>query len=99
MKTLLLMMVPLILFASACEKAVEDPDVCYTLTIKKDLEFITLTEPFKVDAGRAIVFENCGMADFYSYFSGTPGHVYSEFTDPSDVTTSGGDTQARGKLT
>lgn len=93
------MMLPLIFVASACEKAVEDPDVCYTLSIKKDLETIILTEPYTVDAGRAIVFENCGIADFYAYFSGTPGHVYSEFLDPSDLTTVGADTQAGGNLT
>ena len=87
------------MIASACEKAIEDPQVCYTLTIKKDLETITLTEPYTVDAGRAIVFKNCGYADFYSYFSGTSGHVYAEFIDPSDLTTVGQDTQARGELT
>lgn len=99
MRTFLLMVVPLMLIATACEKAVDDPDVCYTLTIKKDLETITLTEPYTVDAGRAIVFDNCGMADFYSYFSGEPGHIYTEFIDPSDLTTVGADTQAGGNLT
>jgi hypothetical protein len=49
-----------------------------------------------VDAGRTIDFENCGYADFYAFFSGRPGHVYSEFIDPADSTTTGGDTQAGG---
>jgi hypothetical protein len=98
LKNLILwMVVPSLMFAPACEKKVEDPVGCYTLTIKKEGEILTLTEPYTVDAGRAIHFENCGKADFYACFNGTPGHVWAEF-NPSDLTTTGADTQAGGHI-
>ena len=74
----------------------EDPDACYELSIKKQGEVIILTPPYTVDAGRLILFENCGYADFYSFFSGIPGHVWAEFDNPSDTTTTGGETLPGG---
>lgn len=98
LKNLILwMVVPSLMFAPACEKKVEDPVACYTLTIKKEGEILTLTEPYSVDAGRDIHFENCGKADFYAFFNGTPGHIWAEF-NPSDLTTTGGDTGAGGHV-
>ena len=88
----------LIAVTPACEKDLEDPDACYTLTIKKEGEFIVLTEPYSVDAGRSIQFENCGRADFYSFFSGTPGQVWADYKNPSDTATVGADSQPGGNL-
>jgi hypothetical protein len=97
-KTLLLgMALTSLIIAPACEKKVEDPVACYTLTIKKEGEILQLNEPYTVDAGREIHFENCGKADFYAFFSGTPGHVWAEF-NPSDLTTTGADTGAGGHM-
>jgi hypothetical protein len=97
-KTLLCwMVIPSLMLAIGCEKEVEDPLACYTLTIKKEGEIIQLNEPYTVDAGREIHFENCGKADFYAFFSGTPGHVWAEF-NPSDLTTTGADTGAGGHM-
>jgi hypothetical protein len=91
-------MVVLLIVAAACEKKLEDPVACYKLTIKKEGEILDLSKPFTVDAGRSISFENCGKADFYSFFSGTPGHVWEDFKDPSDVTTVGTDTKSGGHI-
>jgi hypothetical protein len=95
---LLLIMVPLFFIAPACEKAVEDPLACYKLSIKKEGEVLVLTEPYTVDAGRSIQFENCGKADFYSFFSGTPGNVWADFNNPSDTETVGVDTKSDGSI-
>ncbi len=96
---LLLIVVPLFIIATACEKAVEDPVGCYELSIKKEGEVLVLTEPYTVDAGRSIHFKSCGNADFYAFFSGTPGHIWSEFIDPANTTTTGGDTKPGGNKT
>jgi len=88
----------LFLVIQACEKEVEEPDGCYTLSIKKEGEIITLTEPYTVEAGFSISFENCGQADFYAFFSGTTGHVYADFIDPADTTTTGTDTNVTGDV-
>jgi len=88
----------LLIIAPACEKEVEEPDGCYTLTVKREGEIVTLTEPYTVEAGEGITFTNCGYADFYSFFSGNPGHVYAEFTDPADTTTTGTDTNSSGDV-
>jgi hypothetical protein len=82
----------------ACEKDIEDPAACYKLSIKKEGEILVLTEPYTVDAGRSITFENCGKADFYSFFSGTPGHIWEDFNDPSDTETKGADTKSDGSF-
>jgi len=95
---LLLIVVPLFFMTTACEKAVEDPVGCYELSIKKEGEVLVLTEPYTVDAGRSIQFENCGKADFYAFFSGTPGHVWADFNNPSDTETVGGDTKTDGSI-
>lgn len=84
------------MFVTACEKEVEDPEACYTLTIKKEGEVIELADPYTVDAGRAIQFTNCGHADFYAYFAGTPGHIWSDFTGQDDLSTTGSDTNSTG---
>jgi len=91
------MVIPSLMLATGCEKKVEDPVACYKLSIKKEGEIIVLSEPYSVDAGREIHFENCGKADFYAFFSGTPGHVWAEF-NPSDLTTTGADTGAGGHM-
>lgn len=97
-KILLLgMAIPSLILAPGCEKKVEDPVACYTLTIKKEGEILQLNEPYTVDAGRNIHFENCGKADFYAFFSGMPGHVWAEF-NTGDLTTTGADTGAGGHL-
>jgi hypothetical protein len=95
---LLLMLVPLFFIAPACEKNIEDPASCYSLAIKKEGEILELTVPYTVDAGREIQFINCGKADFYAFFSGTPGHIWSEFIDPANTTTTGGDTKPGGNV-
>lgn len=95
---LLLAAFSLLFIAPACEKDVEDPEGCYTLTVKREGELIMLTQPYTVAAGEGINFTNCGHADFYSFFSGTPGHVYSEFTNPADTTTTGTDTNSSGDV-
>ncbi len=94
----LLMVFSLLVIFPACEKEVEDPDGCYTLSIKKEGEIVILTEPYTVEAGTAISFNNCGKADFYSFFSGNPGHIYAEYIDPADSTTTGTDTNAIGDV-
>ena len=88
----------LLVIAPACEKEVEAPDGCYTLSIKKEGEVVNLSEPYTVEAGTAIAFTNCGKADFYSFFSGNPGHVYAEYIDPADTITTGTDTNSSGDL-
>lgn len=93
-----MMTVPLFIFITACEKKIEDPVACYKLSIKKEGEILELTKPFTVDAGRSIQFENCGKADFYAFFSGTPGHVWEDFNDPSDTETVGIDTKSGGDI-
>ena len=95
---LLLIVVPLFIIATACEKAVEDPVGCYELSIKKEGEVLVLTEPYTVDAGRSIHFKSCGNADFYAFFSGTPGHVWADFNNPSDTETVGSDTKSDGSI-
>ena len=98
-KFIFLLMVLSFLFSlSGCEKEVEAPDGCYTLTIKKEGEVVTLSEPYTVEAGVAIAFINCGKADFYSFFSGTSRHVYAEHIDPADTTTTGTDTNSSGDV-
>jgi hypothetical protein len=92
------MVIPSLMLATGCEKKVEDPVACYKLSIKKEGEIIELTEPYSVDAGREIQFENCGKADFYSFFSGTPGNAWADFIDPSNTTTVGTDTRAGGDI-
>ena len=96
--TLMLIVVPLLILASSCESKLEDPVACYELSIKKEGQVLILTAPYTVDAGRSITFSNCGKADFYSFFSGTPGHVWADFNDPSNTTTTGGDTKADGSI-
>ena len=88
----------LLIIVPACEKEVEEPDGCYTLTVKREGEIITLSDPYTVEAGEAISFTNCGKADFYAFFSGEPGHVYSDFTNPSDTITTGTDTNSSGDV-
>lgn len=92
------MVFPVLFTAPACEKEVEEPDACYTLSIKKEGEVVILTEPYSVEAGNKISFENCGHADFYAFFSGTPGHIYADYTDPADTITTGSDTNATGDV-
>lgn len=92
------MVVPALILLLACEKKVEDPVACYKLSIKKGGEVLVLTEPYTVDAGRSIEFKNCGKADFYSFFSGTPGHVWEDFNNPSDTETVGTDTKSGGDI-
>ena len=93
-----LIVVPMFIISPACEKKkVEDPVACYELTIKKEGEVIVLTEPYTVDANREIQFTNCGKADFYAFFSGIPGQIWSEF-NPADKTTVGGDTKPGGNV-
>lgn len=92
------MAVPLFITTPACEEDVEDPAACYELSIKKEGEVLVLTEPYTVDAGRSIQIENCGKADFYSFFSGTPGHVWADFNNPSDTETVGADTKSGGSI-
>jgi len=95
---LLLMVIPMFFITPACEEDIEDPDACYELTIKKEGEIIILTPPYTIDAGRKIIFENCGYADFYSFFNGTPGHVWAEYQDPTDTLTTGGETLPGGDI-
>jgi len=95
---LLLTVLPLLFIAPACEKEVEEPDGCYTLSIKKEGEIVVLTEPYSVKTGVGISFENCGKADFYAFFSGTPGHVYAEFINQADLSTTGTDTNSNGDI-
>ena len=94
----LLTVIPILFYSTGCEKEIEEPDGCYTLSIKQDGEIVILTEPYSVEAGVSIFFENCGMADFYSFFSGKPGHVYAEYTNPADTTSTGVDTNSTGDV-
>ena len=92
------MALPILVTLAGCEKDVAEPEGCYTLSVKKEGVVVFLTEPYTVEAGLSISFENCGKADFYSFFPGTPGHVYSEYIDPEDTTTTGQDTNTSGDI-
>jgi hypothetical protein len=92
------MVLPSLLIAPGCEDSFTDPEICYQLSIKKEGEILQLTPPYTVDAGRQISFTNCGKADFYAFFSGTPGHVWEDFNNPADTVTVGSDTKADGSI-
>lgn len=98
-KSILLgILIVLTMVITGCKKEIEDPEVHYIVQIRNVDGVQTLSEPYKVTAKQVIEFYNQGTADFYSYFSGKPGNVWAEYSDPSDLTTVGEDTDEKGNF-
>lgn len=87
-----LIFIGLLFAATSCTDVVEEPVLCYNLIIEQGGEEIVLKEPFTVVAGQTIEFTNCGLADFYSFFPGTPLNSWSEYKDQNDLSIKGLDT-------
>ena len=89
-------LIALIVSLNGCKKELESPDACYTLRIRTEDGTKIVSSPFVVETNQEIEFDNCGAADYYSYFSGKPGSIWADFQDPNDVTTVGSDTNPYG---
>lgn len=94
-----LILIALVLILPACEKEIENPEACYILTVKSADGTIVLEAPYIVDVKQVIDFKSCGTADYYAFFSGAPGNIWSEYTNPADSTTIGADTNSNGDFT
>jgi len=96
-KCILLLIVSIFIFSiSGCKSGIESPEACFTLKIKKADKIIELAEPYIVEVGQVIEFYNCGIADYYSFFSGMPGSVWADYINSADSTNSGMDTNPNG---
>jgi len=100
MKSILLLIVSvlLVLFSGCSEEELQNPKAHYTLTSKTENGTIVLTEPYIVNVGQSINFTNDGSADYYSFFSGMPGSVWTDYINPDDTTNEGFDTTATGDI-
>jgi hypothetical protein len=89
-------LIALIVVLPGCKKEIENPTACYTLKAKTPDGTKIMSAPYIVEAKQEIEFDNCGAADYFSYFSGKPGSIWAEFQDPYDSTTVGTDTNPFG---
>jgi hypothetical protein len=89
-------LIALIVVIPGCKKELESPVACYTLRVKTADGTKILNAPYIVEAKQEIEFDNCGAADYYSYFTGKPGSIWTAFQDPGDSTTEGSDTNPFG---
>jgi hypothetical protein len=89
-------LIALIIVIPGCKKELESPTACYTLKVKTADGTKIISAPYVVEAKQEIEFDNCGAADYYSYFTGMPESIWADFQDPADSTTEGSDTNPYG---
>jgi hypothetical protein len=89
-------LIALTVMIPGCKEELESPAVCYTLKVNSADGTKIMAEPYVVGTNEEIEFDNCGNADYFAYFSGKPGSIYSDFLDPNDSTTEGTDTNPYG---